>query len=246
MSDQTTSEGIAGVGMFVAAFLDEKGAKKALKGMKEAKKSGEFYYDNAAVIHCNEKGKVKIDETGDMSTGKGAGIGALVGGVIGLLGGPIGVVAGAGAGALAALKDSGFDDKSLKEIGSALPPGTSAIAVTTSRKFVEQVRKQAPHGETLAVARDLASDIRNNLKAGQEVVYSLLLTEEGVAASKVVASDEAVAVFGIAASEEGVVAGQAVVTAEGAAYEAVAATEDEAVYEAGVIVPEEDEGGEEE
>jgi uncharacterized membrane protein len=246
MSDQTTSEGVAGVGMFVAAFLDEKGAKKALKGMKEAKKSGEFYYDNAAVIHCNEKGKVKIDETGDMSTGKGAGIGALVGGVIGLLGGPIGVVAGAGAGALAALKDSGFDDKSLKEIGSALPPGTSAIAVTTSRKFVEQVRKQAPHGETLAVARDLASDIRNNLKAGQEVVYSLLLTEEGVAASKVVASDEAVAVFGIAASEEGVVAGQAVVTAEGAAYEAVAATEDEAVYEAGVIVPEEDEGGEEE
>ena len=246
MSDQTTSEGIAGVGMFVAAFLDEKGAKKALKGMKEAKKSGEFYYDNAAVIRCNEKGKVKIDETGDMSTGKGAGIGALVGGVIGLLGGPIGVVAGAGAGALAALKDSGFDDKSLKEIGSALPPGTSAIAVTTSRKFVEEVRKQAPHGETLAVARDLASDIRNNLKAGQEVVYSLLLTEEGVAASKVVASDEAVAVFGIAASEEGVVAGQAVVTAEGAAYEAVAATEDEAVYEAGVIVPEEDEGGEEE
>ena len=246
MSDQTTSEGVAGVGMFVAAFLDEKGAKKALKGMKEAKKSGEFYYDNAAVIRCNEKGKVKIDETGDMSTGKGAGIGALVGGVIGLLGGPIGVVAGAGAGALAALKDSGFDNDSLKEIGSALPPGTSAIAVTTSRKFVEQVRKQAPHGETLAVARDLASDIRNNLKAGQEVVYSLLLTEEGVAASKVVASDEAVAVFGIAASEEGVVAGQAVVTAEGAAYEAVAATEDEAVYEAGVIVPEEDEGGEEE
>ena len=246
MSDQTTSEGVAGVGMFVAAFLDEKGAKKALKGMKEAKKSGEFYYDNAAVIRCNEKGKVKIDETGDMSTGKGAGIGALVGGVIGLLGGPIGVVAGAGAGALAALKDSGFDNDSLKEIGSALPPGTSAIAVTTSRKFVEQVRKQAPHGETLAVARDLASDIRNNLKAGQEVVYSLLLTEEGVAASKVVASDEAVAVFGIAASQDGVVAGQAVVTAEGAAYEAVAATEDEAVYEAGVIVPEEDEGGEEE
>ena len=247
MSDQTTSEGVAGVGMFVAAFLDEKGAKKALKGMKEAKKSAEFYFDNAAVIRCNEKGKVKIEETGDMSTGKGAGIGALVGGVIGLLGGPIGVVAGAGAGAIAALKDSGFDNDSLKEIGSALPPGTSAIAVTTSRKFVEQVRKQAPHGETLAVARDLASDIRNNLKAGQEVVYSLLLTEAGIAANKVVASSEAVAVFGIAASEEGVVVGQAVVTAEGAAYEAVAATEDEAVYEAGVIVPDESESeGEEE
>ena len=256
MSDETTAgnekqgKGIAGVGMFVAAFVDELAAEGALERMKAAKKSGEFYYDDAAVIRCDAKGKVHINETGDMSTGKGAGIGALIGGVIGLLGGPAGVAVGAGAGAaagaLAAHGDAGFDNESLQEIGAALVPGSSAVAATTSKEFVEEVRKQAPHGETLAVARDLASDIRNNLKAGQEVVYSLLLTEVGIAANKVVASDEAVAVFGIAASEGEVVAGQAVVTAEGAAYEAVAATEDEAVYEAGVIVPEEDEGGEEE
>ena len=55
MSDQTTSEGIAGVGMFVAAFLDEKGAKKALKGMKEAKKSGEFYRQNPLHISYSER-----------------------------------------------------------------------------------------------------------------------------------------------------------------------------------------------
>jgi uncharacterized membrane protein len=232
MSDQTTSEGVAGVGMFVAAFLSEDGAKAARKRLKKAKKSGAFYYDSAAVIRSNKKGKVKVKESGDMSTGKGAGVGALVGGVVGLLAGPAGVawglVIGGGSGALAALRDSGFEDKSLKELGAALPPNTSALAVTTSRAFNEEVRKQTQKGETLSVARDLASDIRANLQAGQEVVYSLVITEEGFSANKVVASDEAVAVFGIGATAEGMVAGGAV------------ATEDAAAVEAGVVVPEED------
>lgn len=139
-----------------------------------------------------------------MSTGKGAGIGALVGGVVGLLAGPAGVawglVIGGGSGALAALRDSGFEDKSLKELGSALLPGTSAIAVTTSKEFVEKGRKQAQKGETLSLARDLASNIRDDLKAGEElVVYGLEITEAGIAANKLVLSDEAMALFGAAA-----------------------------------------------
>ena len=86
MSKDTTTgtagqdEGVAGVGMFVAAFVDERAADAALEGLKEAKRSGEFYYDDAAVIRRDAEGKLHIKETGDMSTGKGAGIGALVGG----------------------------------------------------------------------------------------------------------------------------------------------------------------------
>ena len=74
-----------------------------------------------------------------MSTGKGAGIGALVGGVIGILGGPAGIAAGAAAGAaigaIGAHTDGGFDQNSLKELGGALPAGSSALAVTTSQDF---------------------------------------------------------------------------------------------------------------
>jgi uncharacterized membrane protein len=210
-------------------------ADEAVKRMAEAKKTGTFYYDDAAVIRRDSKGKVHARETGDMSTGKGAAIGALVGGVIGLLGGPGGAAIGAGAGAaiggLGSLRDSGFSNESLKELGSALPPRTSAIAATTSSMFVEQVRKQAEEGATLSAAKEIASDIRAKLEAGQDVLYSLVITEEGVAASQVVASPSAVAVFGIAADESGVVAGQAVVTKEGVAYEVAAAD-----AEGGVIV----------
>jgi uncharacterized membrane protein len=241
MSEETSgnveqSEGVAGVGMFVAAFVDERAAEGALERMKQARKSGEFYYDHAAIVRRDAEGKVHIKETGDMRTGKGAGIGALIGGVVGLLGGPAGVAVGAGAGAalggLAAKGDAGFDNDSLKEIGGALVPGSSAVAATTSQMFVEEVRRQAQEGANLSVATEIAADIRQNLEARQDVLYSLLLTEKGVAANKVVASPTAVTVFGIAATEEGVVAGQAVVTGEGVAYEVAAATEDEAAYEA--------------
>ena len=234
--------GVAGVGMFVAAFVDEGAAEEVLARMKEAKRSGAFYYDDAAVIRSDRKGKVHITETGDMSAGKGAGIGALVGGVIGLLGGPGGVALGAGlgaaAGALVVARDSGFDNDSLKEIGAALPPGTSAVVATTSKEFVEEVRKQAPEGETLSAARDIAADIRGNLEARQDVLYGLVITEAGVAAKKVVAAPDVVAVFGIAADESTVVAGAAVATPEGVAYKVAGASEDEVAAEAGVVTEE--------
>jgi uncharacterized membrane protein len=242
MSESTASGGVAGVGMFVAAFVDEGAAKEVLKRMKKAKRSGDFYYDDAVVIRSNRKGKIRTKETGDMSAGKGAEIGALVGGVLGLLGGPAGVALGAGlgaaAGGLVVLRDSGFSNESLKEIGAALPPGTSAIVATTSQEFVEAVREQAQEGATLSMAHEIGADIRANLEARQDVLYSLVITEKGVAAKKVVASPTAVAVFGIAADESAVVAGKAVVTAEGVAYEVAAATEEGEAYEAGVVTEE--------
>jgi uncharacterized membrane protein len=248
MSEDTTTgtaaqdEGVAGVGMFVAAFVDERAADAALEGLKEAKRSGEFYYDDAAVIRRDAEGKLHIKETGDMSTGKGAGIGALVGGVIGILGGPAGIAIGAGAGAaiggIAAHHDAGFSNESLKEIGSALVPGSSAIAATTSQMFVEEVRRQAQSGETLSAAREIASDIRGNLELRQDVLYGLVITETGVAASKVISSPTALAVFSIAATEDAAVAGGAVVTPEGAAYKVAAADEEGVAAEAGVVTDE--------
>jgi uncharacterized membrane protein len=205
--------------MFVAAYVDERAAEQVLENMKQAKKSGELYYDDAAVIRQDTSGKVHIKETGDMSTGKGAGIGALIGGVIGLLGGPAGVALGAGAGAavggLAAHHDAGFSQESLKEIGGALLPGTSALAATTSQAFVEAVRKQVPKTDTLSVARDLATEIQDRLQARQDTLIGLVITEQGIAATQIVSSPSELAVFGIAVTDDAVAAGGAVATDQG-------------------------------
>ena len=221
MSDQIEVQGPVGVGLFVAAYVDERRADETLETLKTARGSGEFFFDDAAVMRRDAEGNVHIDETGDMSAGKGAGIGALIGGVIGLLGGPAGVAAGAGVGAgiggLAAHADAGFDDESLSELGGALPVGASALVVTTSQDFVEVVREQAAAGETLSLARDIAAQVGDHLSAGQDVLLAMALTEAGVAARKVVSSLDELAAFGIAAGEEGVVARAGVVTDEGAA-----------------------------
>jgi len=207
--------------MFLANYTGQNDADEAFENLKVAKDYGQFYYDDAAVVSRDADGKVSIQEHGDMSTGKGAGIGALVGGVIGILGGPAGVAIGAGAGAaiggIAAHSDAGFNNVTLEKIGGALPNSTSALAVTTSKDFIESVRSQATDADTLTMAQDIADEISSNLKAGQDVLMALVLTEDGVAATRVVASDDAVAVFGMAATDEGAVAGSVVATDEGVA-----------------------------
>ena len=221
MSDQVEAQGPVGVGLFVAAYVDERRAEQTLEALKAARESEQFFFDDAAVVRRDAEGSVHIDETGDMSAGKGAGIGAFIGGVIGLLGGPAGVAIGAGAGAgigaLAAHADAGFDNESLSELGSALPAGSSALVVTTSQDFVEAVREQADEEETLTLARDIAAQVEDHLSARQDVLLAMALTEAGVAASKVVSSPDELAVFGVAATEGGVVARAGVVTDEGAA-----------------------------
>jgi uncharacterized membrane protein len=217
---------VAGVGLLVAGYTGQNDADAAFNDLKQAKDNGTFYYDDVAVVSRGADGKVNITEHGDMSTGKGAGIGALIGGVIGILGGPAGVAIGAGAGAaiggIAAHSDAGFNNETLERIGGALPNSTSALAVTTSKDFVEQVRDAATDEDTLTMAQDIADEISGNLNAGQDVLMAMVLTEDGVAATKVVSSPDAVAVFGMAATDEGATAGAVVATDQGAA--AVSAT----------------------
>src|SRR5215468_2156495 len=79
---------------------------------------------NVAVLHVKPDGKVKFTESRDW----GAGRGALLGGVIGIIGGPIGILAGGGIGALASkIRDSGFKNDQLEQLGKSLAPGNSAV-----------------------------------------------------------------------------------------------------------------------
>lgn len=232
MTDQ--GQDVAGIGLFLAAFVDERGADQALESINQAKDRGEFFFDDAAVVRRDAAGKVDMSDTGDISAGKVAGIGAIAGGVIGLLAGPAGIVLGAGAGAAigglaAAADDAGFDRKSLEEIGGALPPGTSALVATTSQAAVEEIRRRAEPHERLTMAREIASEINAHLEMRKDVLLAMAITEAGVAAAKLVSSPTELAAFGIAATEEDVVARAGVVTPEGAAaVEAVATPADEA------------------
>lgn len=199
----------AGVGILVAAFPGEEAGEQALKVLKEARELKYVYFENAAVIRQDAEGGVHYYETGDMSTGKGSGIGALIGGVIGILGGPPGIVIGAGAGAIvggtAAHGDAGFKDESLEQLGVALKPNTSAIALTTSDKFLHAARKKASDAEIRTVVADLSAQLVAKLDKGKNVALGLVLSEKGLTITEVASKEKYTEVISIIAAKDGVI-----------------------------------------
>jgi uncharacterized membrane protein len=237
-------EELVGVGILVIGYTQEQAADETLKVMQQAKKQGSFYFENAAVVRQDANGKVSIHESEDMSSGKGAGIGAVVGGILGLLGGPAGVVVGAGVGAgvggALAHHDAGFRNEGLKDVGSALRPSTSALVITTSKQFVEQVRKQVPAAELADISRRIAQEISDSLVEGKDMALGLLFTNQGIGIKQIRVDDESAEIYGLVITDDAVAAGAAVVTAAGAVVEGVVATADEVVEGAAVILPEEE------
>lgn len=205
--------------IIIAAFQEEEAADQALKALKEAKREKLISIDNAAVIRKDDDGKLHIKETADMGGGKGAGVGALVGGAIGLLAGPLGVAAGSALGAAvggitAKLYDGGFKDDRLRQIGTSLEPGTSAIIAVIEHRWVAELERElAEEGADVTTAA-LAADIAEQLQKGGEVSYTAVSGEEGFAAGRVATTDDEAVVSGFIATDEGVVAAAGVAKLE--------------------------------
>jgi uncharacterized membrane protein len=93
---------------------------------------------NTAVLYVKPDGKAKFVESKDW----GAGRGALLGGAIGIIGGPLGIVAGGTIGALTSkLRDSGFKNDQLEQLGKSLKPNSSAAVIEISADAVDQARQ---------------------------------------------------------------------------------------------------------
>lgn len=163
MSSRSSSTTIE---LFVASFGTETEAGAALKDFQSAHRSGAIDLIDAAVIVHRADGKVKFEETADPSGKKWAKRGAIAGGVVGLIFPPsiiVSAAVGGGAGALwGKIRDKGFKDEDLKEIGASLPAGSSAIIAIAEDRMVEQLerglegyRKIARH----AVSADAAAAI---------------------------------------------------------------------------------------
>jgi uncharacterized membrane protein len=116
-----------------------------LKAFQSAQRDGAIDLIDAAVIVHTADGKVKFEETADPSGKKWAKRGAIAGGVVGLIFPPsiiVSAAVGGGAGGIwGKVRDKGFKDDDLKEIGESLPPGTSAIIVVAEDRMVAQLER---------------------------------------------------------------------------------------------------------
>ena len=233
--------------LVIAAFQDEGGADAALAVLKDAKKEKLLQLKDAAVLRKDASGKLHVNEIGDMTGTKGAGVGVVVGAALGILtGGATLALAGVGAvaGGLAAkLRDSGFKDDRLKKLGEGLKPGSSAIVALTGDKAMagaaQSEFRKAGAGDV--IIEEISADIAAQLEAGREVAYGAAASEKGVATGRVVAGEDVTSIEGIAATEEGIAGARIVATQQGVAAEQFAATKDGVAYEAAAVVDEDEE-----
>src|SRR3954465_7718518 len=117
--------------IFIATFGDELAAKQSLEDFQAMDREGSIELIDAAVIVRGTDGKVKFEETADPSGKKWTKRGAIAGGIVGLIFPPSiiasAVVAGGAGGIWGKIRDKGFKDEDLKEVGESIEPGSSAI-----------------------------------------------------------------------------------------------------------------------
>ncbi len=106
-------------------------AQEAMIAAMRLAARGHLTLDDAAIVHKQEGGKVRIVQTKDISTTQGAMSGGWWGFLAGLFipGGPlVGAALGAAVGGVfAKMRDIGIDDDQMKEMDERLRPGESAL-----------------------------------------------------------------------------------------------------------------------
>ena len=133
--------------LIVVGFKDEFTAEAVMLELRKLQQEHLIDLEDAAIAIRNKEGKVRIKQTQELTAS-----GSVSGGLWGLLFGFIffnpllGWAAGAIAGGVSgALTDIGIDDNFIREVGSTITPGTSAIFVlvrkATSDKVLEDLSK---------------------------------------------------------------------------------------------------------
>ena len=153
--------------MIVFAFKDKTGAEAMRDKLVGLQKQQLITLQDAAVVVRKDDGKVKVKQAVSL-VGAGALGGAFWGMFIGLLFWMpwLGLAIGAAAGALSGkLSDYGIDDDFIKEVGSTIEPGQSALFLLISSWTEDKVMDEIKDTETTVLRTSLSNEDEEKLKA---------------------------------------------------------------------------------
>jgi uncharacterized membrane protein len=118
-----------------AAYPDREHADTILNMLQQMHRASTITLADAALITKDQQGKIKVEETREVTTRKGARRGALIAGCLGIIYPPsliASVLVGGGIGAfLGKLRDTGIKSRDMKEIAGSMTPG-ELVVITLS------------------------------------------------------------------------------------------------------------------
>jgi len=163
-----------GSAVLIVTFDNQEQGDRALEQLEKWQKEKEIELGDAVVIVKDEEGKVKVHETSEFTTKRGAIVGGAAGLVIGLMiGGPIGgLVLGAAGGGLVGKKvDLGVSDEEIKAVSDSMDASTSAIAaqiksVKHKEMIAAAVRQSGGKVHELSIDEDTLADLENKAQQG--------------------------------------------------------------------------------
>jgi uncharacterized membrane protein len=153
--------------MVVLAFKDETSAEQMRDKLASLQQLQLIKLADAAVVVRRQDGKVKVKQAVSL-VGAGALGGAFWGMLIGLLfWAPwLGLAIGAASGALSgALSDYGVDDKFIKEVGSTIEPGHSALFLLVESWTEDKVMDEVKGFEAKVLQTSLSKEDEAKLQA---------------------------------------------------------------------------------
>lgn len=156
--------------LIVIGFNNEFKADEVLLKLAKMQKEHLVDLEDAVVVFKNQKGKLKVKQTLDLVS-VGASSGSFWGLLIGLLflHPLLGVTAGIIGGALSgALTDVGIDDEFIRELGSTLEPGTSAIFILARKVTPDKVLEELKSFDGKVLRTSLSNLDEAKLKAALE------------------------------------------------------------------------------
>jgi len=152
--------------LIVVGFKDEFKADEVMNELRKLQSQYLVDLEDAAVVVRNQEGKVKIKQAQELVAA-----GAVSGSYWGILlsvifFNPIFALVGAAAGALSgALSDIGIDDNFMRDLGSTIEPGTSAIFVLIRKSTPDRVLEDLSKFEGKVLRTSLSKEDEATLQA---------------------------------------------------------------------------------
>ena len=151
--------------LFVLKFADETTAQQVLGTLKNLQDKRLVKVDDAAIVTLRPDGKPKIQQMHNL-VGAGALGGAFWGMLIGLLFlmPMLGAAVGAASGAIAGtMRDIGIDDNFIKQVGSSIQPGETALFLLVSEAVADKVLPELKQYKFQLIQTSLSKEDENKL-----------------------------------------------------------------------------------